>query len=292
MQHRRWALILHGGARTIETGRLEENRKGLTVALDAGRGVLGRGGSAVDAVDAAVRALEEHAAFNAGRSCVRNSDGEMELDAAIMDGTTGDIGAVAALKNVRYPVAVAKALLREKTVLLAGDGAEKFAREIGAEPMLTDVRKTAEAEKKQKAEHDTVGCIALDSVGNIAVATSTGGLSDKKPGRVGDAPLAGCGFFADSRVGAVAFSGEGEAVIRTILAARAMADFALFPPQEVMDRAVARVQEFKAEVGGIALDAKGRFGWSHNSTHFAVGMVTQDEPARVYLHRTGALADA
>jgi isoaspartyl peptidase/L-asparaginase-like protein (Ntn-hydrolase superfamily) len=292
MQHSNWALILHGGAREIAPEQFEENRAGLRLALDAGQRMLDGGASAIDAVDAAVQALEEHPAFNAGRFCARNSDGEMELDAAIMDGTTMEIGAVAALKRIRYPVTVAKALLRMPTVLLSGEGAEKFAWRIGAEPMPPEECAPEKTDKRGGRGHDTVGCIALDRHGNIAVATSTGGLSDKMPGRIGDAPLAGSGFFADSRVGGVAFSGEGEAVIRTILAARAIAALEHCSPQETMDQAIARVAGLKAEVGGIALDARGIFGWSHNSSHFAVGTAAAGDTPKIYLQRGEARADA
>jgi beta-aspartyl-peptidase (threonine type) len=278
----RWALIVHGGARTIDPGQEAENRAGIKEALDAGTRALARGEKAVDVAETVVRALEDNPAFNAGLYGVMNSDGKMQLDAAIMDGTTLDIGAVAALEGIRYPVSVARKLLREKTVFLAGAGAKNFADAHGVEPLPDDVC----APKGKHKGHDTVGCVVLDNEGNIAVAVSTGGLEGKMPGRVGDSPLSGCGFYAESTIGGVCFSGEGEAVIRSILAARAMADIEALSPQQAMDRAVGRVAALQAEAGGIALDTKARIGWSHNSAHFAVGYQRAGAEPHIHLQRT------
>jgi L-asparaginase / beta-aspartyl-peptidase len=276
-----WALILHGGARTIEPGDEERNRTGVAQALAAGKRLLTEGTCALDVAEEVIRVLEDHPAFNAGLYCVLNSEGKIQLDAAIMDGTTLDVGAVAALEGILHPVSVARKLLREDTVFLAGAGAKAFADAHGAEPLPDKV-----PEPSKHKGHDTVGCVVLDGQGDIAVAVSTGGLSGKLPGRVGDSPLAGCGFYAESAVGGLCFSGEGEAVIRSILAARAMADLEKLSSQEAMDRAVGRIAALQAEVGGIALDAQGRFGWAHNSTHFAVGMQREGEEPEIYLQRT------
>jgi beta-aspartyl-peptidase (threonine type) len=278
-----WSLILHGGARTITPEDHERNREGISVALQVGMTALTQGHCAVDVVEAVVRVLEDHPAFNAGRACVLNSDGDIELDAAIMDGTTLEIGAVAALRDVRNPVAVARLLLREKTVMLAGGGAAKYARERNMELLPDDVCKPGQASSD---DHDTVGCIARDSKGHIAVATSTGGLSGKLPGRVGDAPLPGCGFYAENAIGGVAFSGEGEVVMRLMLAARAMHDLSTNNPETAMRTAVGRVAALMAEVGGIAMDAHGNLGLAHNSDHFAFGTVVEGRRAQVCLHRS------
>jgi L-asparaginase / beta-aspartyl-peptidase len=225
-----------------------------------------------------VRALEDEPAFNAGLSSVLNSDGQREMDAAVMDGATLDVGAVCALQGFRHPVSIAKALLRKKTVLLAGDGARSFAR-------AHDAERLPEGPLPPSADDgDTVGCIVLRH-GNIAVATSTGGLRGKPPGRVGDTPLAGCGFYAENGIGGVAFSGQGEAVIRTALGARAMNDLARMMPQKAMDHAVARISQLDAPGGGIALSAGGKIGWAHNCPHFSVGILTSEHGARAFLKR-------
>jgi beta-aspartyl-peptidase (threonine type) len=276
-----YALILHGGAGTLKRPHFNAKRAGLATAIAVGRNVLEGNGTALDAVEAAVRSMEDDPAFNAGYGSVWNSRGEIEMDAAIMDGTTLDIGAVGALQGVRYPVAVARALLREKPVLLVAEGAEAFAREIGAERARTEAVTTEGQE-----ELDTVGCIALDRNGDIAVATSTGGLSGKHPGRVGDAPLAGAGFYAETKIGGVAFSGEGEAVIRTALAARAMAEILQLTPQIAMERAMERIALIGAKGGGIALDATGAFGWAHNTSHFGIAFAREGEEPEIHLART------
>jgi beta-aspartyl-peptidase (threonine type) len=280
MANSAWALILHGGAATVQPHDYEIKRAALFEALSAGRLVLEQGLPATTAVEAAVRAMEDNATFNAGHGSVKNLDGEVELDAALMDGTTHEVGAVAVLRSVRHPISVATALLREKTVLLAGEGAYRFAKSIKAEPPKADTGVSSSS-----AGHDTVGCVALDLLGTIAVATSTGGLAGKLPGRVGDSPIVGCGFLAESTVGGIAFSGEGEAIMRTVLAAHAMNDIVPLGVQVAMERSVERVVLLDAEVGGIALNAAGEFGWAHNSTHFPVGMMRRYDEPRVYMSR-------
>jgi beta-aspartyl-peptidase (threonine type) len=278
-----WALILHGGAGTLKPENFAAKRTGLMAALEAGRRKLADQAPALDAVETAVRVMEEDIVFNAGLGSVRNGRGDVEMDAAIMDGTTLDVGAVAALRGIKHPVSVARALLREKPVLLVADGAHAFARGIGAECAPAQAASTSLQE-----ELDTVGCIALDGAGNIAVATSTGGLAGKWPGRIGDAPLAGSGFYAETKIGGVAFSGEGEAMIRTALAARAMTEIPQLTVQIAMDRAMERIALLDAKGGGIALDATGAFGWAHNTSHFGVGMVREGDAPVIHLHRADA----
>jgi beta-aspartyl-peptidase (threonine type) len=263
-----WSIILHGGAKTIPAKEEEESRSGLRDALRVGRAILVAGGSALDAVEATVRKLEELPAFNAGVGSVKNEEGEVELDASIMDGASLDIGAVAGLQSFKHPVSVARALLREKTILLVGAGAQKFAEARGAE------RLDLERSSKSNEGSDTVGCVALDQVGNLAVATSTGGLEGAMAGRVGDVPLPGCGFYADNQRGALSVSGEGEAIARVLLASEALELMGQKPVQTAVDMVLHSLEKVSGQGGLIALTPSGEFGWAHNSSHFAVALAS------------------
>ncbi|MFH5923017.1 isoaspartyl peptidase/L-asparaginase family protein [Roseomonas xinghualingensis] len=284
-----WALVLHGGAKEIAPEKEQANRAGCLDALAAGAALLRSGGSALDAVEAAIRVLEDDPTFNAGRGSVRNTDGEVEMDAAIMDGATLDVGGVAAIREVRHPISVARLMLRETPTLLVAEGARRFAAAHGAETW--DPAHLAES--AGESGHDTVGCIALDMRGNLAAGTSTGGLEGSLPGRVGDSPLPGCGLYAENALGAVAFSGDGESITRGMLAARVMQSLEAQPPQAAIEAALARLGRTGGEAGGIVLDRAGRIGWAHNSTHFAVAMVTsEDEMLRAYLRKDEEAAHA
>jgi beta-aspartyl-peptidase (threonine type) len=262
----RWSLIVHGGARTIEPDRHQANRDGCSAAARIGAAILRDGGSALDAAEQAVRRLEDDLTFNAGSGSVPTAAGEVEMDAAIMDGTTLDIGAVAALARVRHPVSLARLLLTEAPVLLAGAGAQEFARARGIG--LYDVP-GAESEEPQ---HDTVGCVAMDSEGRLAAATSTGGLPGQLPGRVGDSPIPGCGFYADDQAGAVAISGDGESILRVLLSTRVIDALARQAPPAAVAAGLRHLERVGGEAGIIALDKRGRFGIAHNSDHFSVAL--------------------
>jgi L-asparaginase / beta-aspartyl-peptidase len=271
-----WAIIVHGGAKEIVPEQEEVNRAGCLTALAAGRALLERDGTAVAAVEAAIRVLEDDPTFNAGYGSVLNAADEVEMDAAVMDGRTLDVGAVAGIKGVRHPVSVAGLLLGEGPTLLVSDGARTFAAERGAElcdpaAMITPAQTACEARRG----HDTVGCVALDSAGNLAAGTSTGGLQGTPPGRVGDSPLPGCGFYADNAAGAVAFSGDGESIARTLLAARVMQGLeAGREPKDAVQRSLAHLGRVGGEAGGIAVDDQGRIGFAHNSSHFALAWMS------------------
>jgi L-asparaginase / beta-aspartyl-peptidase len=266
-----WALAVHGGAKDIAEDEEKANRRGCLRALMAGRAVLERGGSAVDAVEAAIGVLEDDPTFNAGTGSVPNEDGVVEMDAALMDGLTLDVGAVGAIQGVRHPIAVARLMLREPPILLVAEGACRFAAERGAEACdpgaLIPARRNGSG---AVAGHDTVGCIALDARRNLAAGTSTGGLEGCPPGRIGDSPLPGCGFYADNAVGAVVLSGDGESIARAMLAADVVQTLKAAAPKAAIDRALRRLARVGGEAGGIVLDSGGRFAQGHNSTHFAV----------------------
>lgn len=229
----RWSIAIHGGAGTLERKDMTPEkdaayRQALKAALDAGTAVLKAGGSSLDAVTAVITRLEDDPRFNAGRGAVFTWDGGHELDASIMDGRTRAAGAVAGVTTVRHPILLAKAVMEDSPhVLLAGRGAEAFAREKGLELVPTDWFDTPErrealrrvkTEKVSALDVDikfgTVGAVALDAHGNLAAGTSTGGMTGKRWSRIGDSPLIGAGTYADNRSCAVSGTGWGEYFIR------------------------------------------------------------------------------
>ncbi len=222
-------IVIHGGAGTIERARMtpeteREYRAALTAALDAGFSTLERGGSAVDAVVAAVVIMEDSPLFNAGKGAVFTHDGRNELDASIMDGRTVNSGAVAAVTRIRNPIRLAR-LVMEKSehVMFTGIGAELFAQEQGmalVDPsyFYTERRWRALQEVLNADKHGTVGAVAVDGAGNLAAATSTGGMTNKREGRVGDSPIIGAGTYASNASCAVSGTGHGEYFIRLTIA--------------------------------------------------------------------------
>jgi L-asparaginase / beta-aspartyl-peptidase len=273
-----WTLVIHGGAgritrETVSAEADERARAGLGTALNAGAAVLAGGGAALDAVEAAVRVLEDDPAFNAGRGAALTRDGTAELDAAICH--AGGAGAVAGLTRVRHPVCVARAVMeRTPHVMLAGPGADVFAREIGAEAADADWLATPER-RAQLAEllagsggfdaemkYGTVGAVARDAAGRLAAATSTGGVTGKRPGRIGDSPLIGAGTWADGTC-AVSCTGAGEFFIRSSAAAQVSARLRLAGRtlHESLAATLAEVSALGGTGGLIAVDAAGAPAW-------------------------------
>jgi beta-aspartyl-peptidase (threonine type) len=277
----RWALIVHGGAKEMEPGEEEDNRSGILDAVRSGAAVLAEGGSAVDAVEASIRVLEDLPVFNAGRGSALNEAGEIEMCSGLMDGSDLSVGAVGAIRNVRNPVSVARRLLSEKEILLVGEGATLFARKSGLEMVPDEALMTETRREALEQMHDTVGAVAMDRGGNLAAGTSTGGLTGAKVGRIGDSPLPGNGLYADNHVGAVSFSGDGESIARLALAARVMASLADDGPEAAVRKAVEQlpgVGGADGDGGGIAIAKDGRIGWAHNSPAFAVAYASADSP--------------
>jgi beta-aspartyl-peptidase (threonine type) len=256
------AIVVHGGAGGEHMQGLAERLEGCRAAARAGYRVLLDGGSALDAVETAVVTLEDNPLFNAGTGSVVNSDGECELDASIMDGPGLRAGAVAALKDFRNPIRVARRVLNEgRHVLLTGPGAAGFAGETGfiAAPVIPRVAADSPG---------TVGAVAVDRAGRCAAATSTGGTGGKRPGRVGDSALIGCGTYAGS-AGAVSCTGQGEAIIRVVMAKTAYDLLSAgLAPEEVADRVLVQLTErTSAQAGLILVDRTGRVSWRHNAIH-------------------------
>ena len=226
------ALLVHGGAWDIPPEEQEAHEAGVLAAARLGFDFLGRGASALDTVEAVVARLENDPALNAGVGSVLNRRGEAVLDASIMDGEDLRVGGVAAVRTIRNPVRVARRVIEAtRQVLLAGPGAEDFAREQGFEPVqpeeLVTPREVARLREYRRrraaAPADTVGAVALDRAGRIAAAGSTGGTLNNRPGRVGDTPLPGAGLYADSRIAGVACTGWGEGIARLSMARAVLA---------------------------------------------------------------------
>jgi beta-aspartyl-peptidase (threonine type) len=276
----RYALAIHGGAGTapralMSAERERRYRAGLEAALDGGFAILERGGSALDAVTAAVRMLEDDACFNAGHGAALTRDGAAELDAAIMDGRQLRAGAVASVRHVKNPVELARRVMeKSRHVLLVGAGAEEFALEEGLALVPNHYFRTAERIEQLESEQrgrrvsdlvpasaGTVGAVARDADGDLAAATSTGGLTNKRPGRVGDSPIIGAGTYAKNGVCAVSATGHGEYFIRAVAAHHVCAavEYRNMSLEQAMRELL---HEILAALGGdgglIAIDARGR----------------------------------
>uniref|UniRef100_UPI00286A24D2 isoaspartyl peptidase/L-asparaginase family protein n=1 Tax=Sphingomonas sp. TaxID=28214 RepID=UPI00286A24D2 len=272
-----WTLVIHGGCGAMRPDRLppeqeERARAGLNAALDAGQAILLRGGEALDAVEAAARILEEEPAFNAGRGSVLSADGRVELDAAIMDGRDRRAGAVAGLTTTRAPISAARAVMEHSPhVLLTYDGADRFARERGLEQVANDwfitPQRRAQLERILAAggafdsaiKYGTIGAVACDIHGHVAAATSTGGLTAKRWGRIGDSPLIGAGTYADDRAAALSATGLGEAFIRAVAAHELAARVRLTGAglQEALDAVLADIAALGGSGGLIAVAPSG-----------------------------------
>ncbi|MCO6449270.1 MAG: isoaspartyl peptidase/L-asparaginase [Caldilineales bacterium] len=273
------SIIVHGGAGQIPPETHESHRRGCANAAVLGWQMLNDGGSALDAVEAAVRSLEDDPAFNAGHGAALTIDGEVELDAGIMSGATLKAGAVGALSGFANPISIARRLLEKSDHdLLVADGAASFALAQGFEPvspasLITERQRTLfETLRTSAGPGDTVGALALDADDNIAAALSTGGYRFKWRGRVGDSPIPGAGLYAQNGVGAVACTGVGEHIMRTGLALRAM--FWLEAGKPAPDAATAAIEQFQrllpgGQAGLIIMDAQGGVGWAHSTPYLS-----------------------
>ena len=305
-----YSLAIHGGAGTILKSAMTPAREaayhaGLTRALESGRAVLAQGGSALDAVTASVMALEDEPLFNAGRGAVYNAAGVQEMDACIMDGRDRRTGAVAGIFGPKNPVLAARAVMeRTSHVLMIAEGALAVARAAGLDfadrdYFFTEARwqalqdtlamRAASAEDDDPARrHGTVGAVARDSAGNVAAATSTGGMTGKTPGRVGDCPVVGGGTFADNATCAVSGTGHGEVFIRWC-AAHEISARMRHAGQSLVDAADWVVMRDLAENDGsgglIAVDAAGYVTMPFNSEGMYRGMIEMGGPSQTFIYR-------
>lgn len=291
------AIIVHGGAWDIPHALHADHEAGCCAAAQAGWEVLADHGSALDAVEVAVQIMEDDPVFDAGRGSHLNADGVVELDAGIMDGQTLMAGAVAAVKRVANPISLARRVLHDSPhVFLVGEGAERFAAELGLplydpadlviarERLLWEERvKTKEAGRSAFGAADTVGAVALDATGNLAVGNSTGGTFFKHPGRVGDTPIIGCGLYADNTLGAAACTGWGEQIMKTVLAKTTVDQIALLG--NAMTAANVAIAYFRHRVGGlggvICLSPEGQVGLAHSTPYMAHAYRTDGLPGIV-----------
>jgi len=302
MEIRKVGLVVHGGAGTISRSEMtpqreREYRAGLERAMTAGYEILKRGGSSLDAAEAAVRMLEDDPHFNAGKGAVFTSIGTNEMDAAVMDGKTLSAGAVASLKHIKNPVSLAR-LVMEKSghVMMDGEGAEAFAKENGVQ-VLPDqkyfftqerweaLQKVKAAEKSggggkkyiitDQDRHGTVGAVALDQNGNLAAATSTGGTTNKRAGRVGDSPVIGAGTYANNATCAVSATGDGEYFVRATVAhdVSALMEYRGMSLTEAAQSVLDKVAKLGGSGGLIAIDRQGNIALPFNTSGMYRGYV-------------------
>lgn len=295
-------LAIHGGAGTILRSMMTPEkeaayRKALTAGLEAGYAILKDGGAALDAVQAAVVVLEDCPLFNAGRGSVLTNEGIVEMDASIMDGATLNAGALAGVHNVRNPVLGARGVMEQSGhVFLISEGANAFAREIGLPLEEQEYFKTDERMRQWELlrdstgavldhtataieqKHGTVGAVARDVRGNLAAATSTGGMSNKKYGRVGDSPIIGCGTYANNATCAVSATGYGEYFIRAVSAydVSAMMAYGGLPLAEAMRRSLEKIAALGGDGGLIGIDRDGNVALEFSSAGMYRGW-TDDE---------------
>ncbi|MDC0713550.1 isoaspartyl peptidase/L-asparaginase [Stigmatella sp. ncwal1] len=313
----KWGIVIHGGAGVMSRENLSAEqeariRASLTEALQAGHAVLAQGGTSLDAVEAAVRILEDSPLFNAGKGAVFTHDGRNELDASIMDGRTLAAGAVAGLRHVKNPLALARRVMeRSPHVMMVGEGAEVFAREQGLELVPPEYFRTEErweqlqrALEKEKASQGsppatrvsprpedgkfgTVGAVALDQAGNLAAGTSTGGMTNKRYGRVGDSPIIGAGTYANAHC-AVSGTGHGEFFIRYTVA-RDICSRVEYLKSPLREAAATVVMDVLVKAGGeggvIALDARGEVAMPFNSPGMYRGYMGEDGQPFVAIFR-------
>jgi beta-aspartyl-peptidase (threonine type) len=272
------AIIVHGGAgsRPADGPDAEAARAGCARAAAIGYAILVAGGAALDAVEAAVRALEDDERFNAGRGSALTRAGTVEMDAAIMSGDRLRLGAVAALSGVRNPIELARRLLEDgEHALLVGAGALDFAREAGV-PLVPDDFHITErargdlarelARRALPAGGGTVGAVAVDAAGHVAAATSTGGMVGQRPGRVGDSPLPGAGTYADDEAGAASATGHGERIMQVALTKTAVDLLRARPAREAAAAALVTLERVGGRGGLIVIDKRGEVGVAFNTT--------------------------
>jgi len=289
------SIIVHAGAWDIPTQRIQAHKEGCLKAVLSGWNALKNGGSAEDAVEEAIKAFEENPEVDSGRGSGLNAAGLIEMDASMMNGTTFRAGAVAAVRNILHPISLARKVMNgSEHILLVGEGANRFAREVGIQECSEDDliverervkwseslrNQEVENAARQKDHHDTVGAVALDDSGTIVAGTSTGGTPLKLHGRVGDSPLIGCGTYADSSIGGISCSGLGENIIKVVLA-KTVIDFLEEnggDPQRAADAGIAVLdQKVRGTAGVIVIGKGGKVGVAFNTPRFARAHFTSE----------------
>jgi beta-aspartyl-peptidase (threonine type) len=310
-------LVVHGGAGTISKSSMgpeieRQYRDELTRAITTGYEILKNSGTSMDAVEAVIKILEDSPLFNAGKGAVFTHEGTNELDAAIMDGKTLKAGAVAAVKHIKNPISLARIVMEQSPhVMLVGDGAEAFAKEHGMELVpqkyfYTERRwkqlqeaKTEEQRGKDSLQrpgnvspdstqkkHGTVGCVALDKMGNLAAGTSTGGLTNKRFGRVGDTPIIGAGTYANNRTCAVSATGTGEFFVRSVAAydISSMMEYAGMSLKQASETLIVKVGKLGGDGGVIAIDKDGNIAMPFNTSRMYRAYIDDEGKAIVKMY--------
>lgn len=312
LAQQQYVLVIHGGAGTITKASMTPEKEkaykaALELALKTGYEVLKNGGTSLDAVEKTVHILEDSPLFNAGKGAVFSAAGKNEMDAAIMEGSTMKAGAVTGVRHIKNPISLARAVMeKSEHVMLVGDGAEEFAKKQGftmipekyffTPERWKSLQKAKELEKQgtkpeklpADKKHGTVGAVALDSKGNLAAATSTGGMTNKRWGRVGDAPIIGAGTFADNATCAISCTGHGEYFIRTVVAheVHALMKYKGLSVQQAADEVVLKtLVKIGGEGGLIAIDAKGNMAMPFNSEGMYRGAITKDGQITVEIYK-------
>lgn len=316
-----YVLVIHGGAGTIlRTSMTPEKeaayRAALQQALEAGYKALQSGKSSLDAVEAAIHVMEDSPLFNAGKGAVFTHDGRNELDASIMNGKTLEAGAVASVTTIRHPISAARAVMeKSEHVMMIGPGAEKFAQDAGLEIVDPSYFRTQERweglqkalkedSAKSKLDHSyhpsgrlgienidnkfgTVGAVALDKQGNLAAGTSTGGMTNKKYGRVGDSPIIGAGTYANNKTAAVSCTGWGEFYIRNVVAydLSALMEYKGLSVKAAGQTVIGKVGALGGDGGLIALDKKGNIAMPFNTEGMYRGAVTKDGKIEIHIYK-------
>ncbi|CAN5389588.1 isoaspartyl peptidase/L-asparaginase [soil metagenome] len=299
------AIAIHGGAGAdSEFVRRNVNayKQGLNDAITAGYAFLQKGGSALEAVELVANLLEDNPLFNAGRGACLNNKGEVDMNASIMDGKDLRAGAVAMIRNVKNPITLAKGVMENtRHVFMAGKGAIDFAKRVGSamrpdayfitEHRVNDYlelnQQETEEELLQKRTHGTIGCVALDVNGNLAAGTSTGGLTNALEGRIGDSCIIGAGTYANNQTCAVSGTGDGELLIRGVVAhsISSLIEFTGCTLQEACDNTVfERCKDFKGDIGVIAVDPKGNIGLAFNTQRMHRAWVGLDGKVQISVY--------
>lgn len=287
------AIVVHGGAWAIPDDEWKVHKDGVVRATRAGWNVVSDGGSALEAVEAAILVLEDDPAFDAGTGSVLCRDGRIEMDAALMDGRDLGVGAVACVREVKNPIRLAREVLKSEHVLLVGEGAHRFAWERGMTPCDPSVlvvererrrlseflKTTRDVDPREPFGHPaaptgTVGAVAIDRGGNVAAGGSTGGTPGKRPGRIGDTPIPGAGLYADNRMGGAACTGWGEGILRIGLARNAVANLRDAAAQDSAWLAIRELDDrIQGRGGVIVLSRDGSIGYAFNTPRMAVAFM-------------------
>ena len=292
-----FSIAIHGGAGTITRKNMtpeKENayRSKLKETLNVGYSILNKGGTSLDAVEATIRIMENSELFNAGKGAVFTNAGTIELDASIMDGRILKAGAVARVKTVKNPISAARKVMEETWhVMLSGDGADKFAKEQGldiVDPNYFYTQRRWDSLKKIQVEkHGTVGCVALDKHGNLAAGTSTGGLTNKRWGRVGDSPIIGAGTYANNQTCAVSGTGQGEYFIRGNVAydVSAIMEYKGKSVGEAAQNVIRKLSDKGGNGGIITMDSKGNISMPFNTAGMYRGFRKAGQAPEIFIYK-------